>query len=83
MGGATAGGSGDSGRGVGLSSGLGKAAGAWPADSIVEVTRCVHTTGLALPVVAKAANATMLATAAARAAGAKRSGADRAIEADR
>jgi len=50
---------------------------------MVEAARCVHTTGLALPVVAKAANATTPATAAASAAGAKRNGAGRAFDADR
>ncbi len=82
MGGAAAGGLGASVCGLGVDSGLGANAGAWPADSSVDVARWVQTTGFALPVAAKAANATTPATAAASAAGANRKGAAGAFDAD-
>jgi hypothetical protein len=81
-GGAAARGASDEGSGLGAGTEVGTTSGAWPTDSIVEVARSVHTTGFALPVVAKAANATTPATATASAAGAKRKGPAGALDID-
>jgi hypothetical protein len=62
-----------------LGAALGEASGACPADWIVDVARSLQTTGFALPVAAKAVNASSTVAAPASAIGARRHGLNGAL----